>query len=161
MTLAKSKENNLVSEVPQPTARIWARAVANAIDIVLVPTFALFLMLVTGALESAVAYADGFPYIRVFFLGVASYLILNGWLLWHRGQTLGKYFLKLKIVNFQTQQKVDLWKLIFLRALFFGLPHAALIGFWYLVLLDWVFLIGKDRRCLHDYVAGTQIQPAD
>jgi uncharacterized RDD family membrane protein YckC len=161
MTLAKSKENNLVSEVPQPTARIWARAVANAIDIVLVPTFALFLMLVTGALESAVAYTDGFPYIRVFFLGVASYLILNGWLLWHRGQTLGKYFLKLKIVNFQTQQKADLWKLIFLRALFFGLPHVALIGFWYLVLLDWVFLIGKDRRCLHDYAAGTQIQPAD
>ena len=150
-----------MSEVPQSTARIWARAVANAIDIVLVPTFALFLMLVTGALESAVAYADGFPYIRVFFLGVASYLILNGWLLWHRGQTLGKYFLKLKIVNFQTQQKADLWKLIFLRALFFGLPHAALIGFWYLVLLDWVFLISKYRRCLHDYVAGTQIQPAD
>ena len=76
-----------MNEVNQPIASIWRRAVACAIDIVLVPVLALLLMLVTGALESAEAYSHGFPYYRVFFLGVASYLLLNGWLLWQKGQT--------------------------------------------------------------------------
>jgi|TARA_B110000977_G_C11005349_1_gene465519 uncharacterized RDD family membrane protein YckC len=138
---------------------MWRRALAGAIDFFLVPAFALLLMLVTGVLESAEAYSRGFPYFRVFFLGVASYLMLNGWLLWQRGQTLGKYWLKLKIVNSQDGKKVALWKLICLRAVFFGLPHVALIGFWYLVLIDWFFLFGKDRRCLHDLVAGTLVAP--
>jgi uncharacterized RDD family membrane protein YckC len=80
--------------------------------------------------------------------------------LWQRGQTLGKHWLKLKIVNSQDGRTPALWKLIFLRALFFGLPHAALIGFWYLVLIDWVFLFGKDRCCLHDLIAGTSVVPA-
>jgi uncharacterized RDD family membrane protein YckC len=138
---------------------MWRRALAGAIDFFLVPAFALLLMLVTGVLESAEAYSRGFPYFRVFFLGVASYLMLNGWLLWQRGQTLGKYWLKLKMVNSQDGKKVALWKLICLRAVFFGLPHVALIGFWYLVLIDWFFLFGKDRRCLHDLVAGTLVAP--
>jgi len=146
-----------VSEIRQPNAKIWRRALAGGIDFCLVPAFALLLMLVTGLLESAEAYTGGFPYLRVFFLGVTSYLILNGWLLWQRGETLGKYWLKLKIVNSQDGKTPALWKLIFLRALFFGLPHAALIGFWYLVLIDWVFLFGKDRCCLHDLIAGTSV----
>lgn len=148
-----------MSEISQPNAKMWRRVLAGAIDFFLVPTFALLLMLVTGVMESAEAYSGGFPYLRVFFLGVASYLMLNGWLLWRRGQTLGKYWLKLKIVNSQGSEKAVLWKLIFLRALFFALPHAALVGFWYLVLLDWAFLFGKDRRCLHDLIAGSRVVP--
>lgn len=148
-----------MNELTQSSVKMWRRALAGAIDFFLVPAFALLLMLVTGVLESAEAYSRGFPYFRVFFLGVASYLMLNGWLLWQRGQTLGKYWLKLKIVNSQDGKKVALWKLICLRAVFFGLPHVALIGFWYLVLIDWFFLFGKDRRCLHDLVAGTLVAP--
>ena len=90
-----------MSEMSQPNAKIWRRALAGGIDFCLVPAFALLLMLVTGLLESAEAYTGGFPYLRVFFLGVTSYLILNGWLLWQRGQTLGQHWLKLKIVNSQ------------------------------------------------------------
>ena len=148
-----------MNELTQSSVKMWRRALAGAIDFFLVPAFALLLMLVTGVLERAEAYSRGFPYFRVFFLGVASYLMLNGWLLWQRGQTLGKYWLKLKIVNSQDGKKVALWKLICLRAVFFGLPHVALIGFWYLVLIDWFFLFGKDRRCLHDLVAGTLVAP--
>ena len=153
------REVKSVNELTQSSVKMWRRALAGAIDFFLVPAFALLLMLVTGLLESAEAYTGGFPYLRVFFLGVASYLMLNGWLLWQRGQTLGKYWLKLKMVNSQDGKKVALWKLICLRAVFFGLPHVALIGFWYLVLIDWFFLFGKDRRCLHDLVAGTLVAP--
>jgi hypothetical protein len=27
------------------------------------------------------------------------------------------------------------------------------------VLIDWVFLFGKDRRCLHDLIASTHVEP--
>jgi uncharacterized RDD family membrane protein YckC len=148
-----------LNELSQSDVKLWRRALAGAIDLFLVPAFALLLMLVTGVLESAEAYSGGFPYFRVFFLGAASYLMLNGWLLWQRGQTLGKYWLKLKIANSQDGEQAALWRLIFVRALFFGLPHLALIGFWYLVLIDWVFLFGKDRRCLHDLIASTHVEP--
>ena len=147
-----------MNEVNQPSASIWRRAVACTIDIVLVPVLALLLMLVTGALESAEAYSHGFPYYRVFFLGVASYLLLNGWLLWQKGQTLGKYWLKVKIFSSKDCETASIWKPIFVRALFCPLPLLVLVGFSYFVLVDLIFIFGKDRRCLHDYAADTFVK---
>ena len=140
-----------------PPASTWRRGIATLIDFVLVPVVALGVMLVTGALEHAEAYSNGVPYLRIFLLGVAGYLLVNGWLLFRQGQTLGKRMLGIKIVILGTDEVPALWRLVMLRALFFPLMHAAFIGYWFLPLIDLVPALRRPRRCLHDFVAGTEV----
>jgi uncharacterized RDD family membrane protein YckC len=138
-------------------ATIWRRLLATAIDFVVVPAAAMLVMLVTGVIEHAQAWADGFPWVRVFFLGVAGYLIVNGVLLWRFGQTLGKRLLKIRIVDHTSNEKPPLWKLIVIRTAFFPFLHATFIGYWYLLVADLGFGMRADRRCLHDLVCGTKV----
>ena len=77
-------------ELGDMNAAVWRRVTAAAIDFVIVPSVAMIVMLITGALENAEAWTDGFPWLRVVLLGVVGYLMVNGVLLWRCGQTLGK-----------------------------------------------------------------------
>lgn len=138
-------------------AAVWRRVTAAAIDFVIVPSVAMIVMLITGALENAEAWTDGFPWLRVVLLGVVGYLMVNGVLLWRCGQTLGKRLAKIKIVDHESGQVPALWKLIVLRAPFFPLMHATLIGFWYLLAFDLLMGLRGDRRCIHDWVSGTKV----
>ena len=138
-------------------AAIWRRVLATSIDFVVVPGMAMLVMLVTGVIENAEAWVDGFPWIRVFLLGVVGYLLVNGMLLFRSGQTLGKWLLKIRIVDYRSGETAPFWKLLAFRAPFFPLLHGALIGYWYLLLLDAVFALRADRRCLHDILCGTKV----
>ena len=86
------------------------RIVATAIDVVLVPVLAVIIMLVTGTMEHAEDYAGYRPVVTVILLGMTSYLILNGWLLWKSGQTLGKKLLGIAIVMDVDQSKPSIVK---------------------------------------------------
>jgi uncharacterized RDD family membrane protein YckC len=126
--------------------------------VLLVPILAIFLMLVTGVLEHAADWsASGRPMLRIFALGVVSYLILNVWLLWQRGQTVGKAIMRIAIVSTKSGNKAPFWRLA-IRALFF--PTLYLVV-WPLAaafpLIDQVLIFGKRRRCVHDYVCGTSV----
>lgn len=138
-------------------ASFWRRVVATVLDFILVPTVAMLVMLVSGVIENAEAWAGGFPWFRVFCLGVAGYLLVNGLLLWRQGQTLGKWFVKIKVVDHRSGQVPAFWKLILLRAPFFPLLHAAFIGYWFLPVIDLLVGLRPDRRCVHDWVCGTQV----
>ena len=134
------------------------RLAASLIDVLLVPILAIFLMLVTGVLEHAADWsANGRPMLRIFALGVVSYLILNVWLLWQRGQTVGKAIMRIAIVSTKSGNKTPFWRLA-IRALFF--PTLYLVV-WPLAaafpLIDQVLIFGKRRRCVHDYVCGTSV----
>tara|TARA_Y100001934_G_scaffold283370_1_gene402558 strand:+ start:143 stop:649 length:507 start_codon:yes stop_codon:yes gene_type:complete len=147
------------------------RLLATAIDMVLVPSLTLIVMMATDVVEDAEDWAN--PWwvlvLRVFGVAVLSYLILNGYTLMRRGQTLGKLLLGIAIVpaaavgsSAAELHPVPLWKLIFIRALFFPLlfllvvavviPWVALIP-----VLDQIFAFARNRRCLHDYAAGTAV----
>jgi uncharacterized RDD family membrane protein YckC len=136
---------------------VWRRVTAAAVDFVTVPSVSMIIMLITGALENAEAWTGGFPWLRVGLLGVVGYLLVNGVLLWRYGQTLGKRLVKIKIVDHESGQVPAVWKLIVLRAPFFPLMHATLIGFWYLLALDLLTGLRADRRCIHDWVSGTRV----
>ena len=138
-------------------ASIWRRLSAATLDFFVVPIVALIIMLISGTLENAEAWSNGFPWLRVLLLGVAAYLLLNGLLLWRHGQTLGKWVCKIKVVDHKSGQLPAFWKLIVLRAPFFPLLHSSLIGFWYLPALDLVLGFRADRRCVHDWVCGTKV----
>lgn len=142
-----------------PLAGRGRRLAATLIDMVLVPALAILLMLVTGVLEHAQDWThSALPFVRMLLLGLAGYLLLNLWLLWKRGQTVGKAALGIAIVRAKDGTYPGLWRL-FVRGLFFPtlylivlVPYIALIP-----VADQALIFRKDRRCIHDWVSGTAV----
>ena len=145
----------------------WRRLAATLIDAVLVPCLTLVLVMIAGVLEDAEDYADAMWVLWVFLLAVASYLLLNGYTLWRRGQTLGKWLTGIAIVRADVAgrasedvradaARVPLWKLVCIRALFFPLLFLVAVPWVTLLpLLDQLLIFRRNRRCLHDLLAGT------
>lgn len=144
---------SMISEVPGRGRRL----LATIIDLILVFCFGLLLMLVTGALEDAEDFAGEYAWLRIPLLGVCSYLLLNTWPLWRRGQTLGKWILGIKITDKDGTSRAPLWKLIGLRAVFFLAIYVTPTPVGLLVIIDHLFIFGGNRRCLHDLLAGTTV----
>jgi uncharacterized RDD family membrane protein YckC len=156
-----------------PLAGRFRRLVATLIDAILVPALSLVLVMATDVMEDAEDYANvDLMILWIFLLAVVAYLILNGYTLWRRGQTLGKWVMGIAIVpasghiaeggmNGGDEGKsayvpAPLWKLICIRALFFPLLFLVVAPpITLLPVLDQAFIFGKRRRCLHDVVAGT------
>lgn len=139
-------------------AGLRRRLAATAIDFVAVPTLALLIMLVTGVLE----HADDFVGYQVVFkavlLGVSSYLILNGWLLFKHGQTLGMLMAGIRIVSNATGGPAPLLRALVPRALFFPLLYLILLpGPCLIPIIDLAFIFGKARRTLHDRICQTSV----
>lgn len=89
------------------------------------------------------------------FLGIISNLSINGYLLYKKGQTIGKMSMDIKIVDMNNNVP-SLFHSFFLRSFLFSvvyfIPYAKII-----VLLDPLFIFSKNRRCLHDRLAGTKV----
>ena len=141
------------------------RLAATGLDWSLITVVTLLVILATGVIEHAEDYANvGQSAVNAVLCGLPAYLILNGWLLWTRGQTAGKAAMSLMIVDHQTGNCASLWKLLFVRAL---IPVVVIaVGFiwellWLLVLIDFFFIFRKDQRCLHDWIAGTRVVKRD
>jgi|TARA_B100001971_G_C18123360_1_gene500657 uncharacterized RDD family membrane protein YckC len=143
----------------------FRRFVATLIDAILVPSMTLVLVMVTGVVEDAEDFSDSWWVLWVFLLAVTSYLSLNGYSLWRRGQTLGKLVTGIAVVaavdsgdSRYTRTPAPLWRLVCIRALFFPLLFVVVIP-WLapLPIIDQLFIFGKRRRCLHDLVSGTVV----
>jgi uncharacterized RDD family membrane protein YckC len=142
-----------------PLAGRGRRFTASLVDVVLVPAVAILLMLVTGVLEHADDWsADAMPLLRMALLGLASYALLNLWLLWKRGQTVGKAVLGIAIVDAKNGTHPALWRLC-VRGLFFPtlymivlVPYLALIP-----VIDQVLIFRRDHRCVHDWACRTAV----
>lgn len=87
-----------------------------------------------------------------------SFLILQGIPLAIWGQTLGKKWLNIAMVDAQTYQKVPFFKLFLLRYLVWDIP-AFFFGplNWLIRLTDLFFGFQNDRRTLHDKLANTVV----
>lgn len=142
-----------------PLAGRGRRLLATLIDLLLVPAVAILLMLVSGVLEDAEDWsAAGRPVVRMLLLGLVSYLLLNGYLLWRRGQTVGKALTGIAIVDTRNGEKLPLWRLLAVRALFFPTLYALPVP-WLnaLPLIDQLFVFRKSRRCVHDLACGSSV----
>tara|TARA_B100001245_G_scaffold57193_1_gene39070 strand:- start:687 stop:1271 length:585 start_codon:yes stop_codon:yes gene_type:complete len=115
----------------------------------------------------------------------AIFFVINGFLLFTRGQTVGKWMLGLHIVDSETGHRPALEKLILYRYVVFILL-ANLVSWFYIPdtvvsatlpvigqitlegipwpfpgtllwvpVVDAAFIFGSSRRCLHDRLAGT------
>jgi len=144
------------NEVPSNLASRWKRLGGAMIDSVIAMVIFVPIMLATGALqrtfsgeEMTIGEQAGF-----FVVGWVVFLVLNGYLLFTRGQTIGKIAVKTKIVDLSGNIP-NFGKLLVLRYLVRGFVHhipfiGNLAG-----LVNVLFIFGKKRRCVHDYLAGT------
>lgn len=145
----------------------FRRLIATGIDMLLVPALTLLLVMMSGVVEDAEDYGgQGWElqmFLKVLGLAVLAYLLLNGFTLWRRGQTLGKLLLGIAVVpvgvNDQwTLEPAPLWKLICIRALFFPLLFLIVMPWLALIpAIDQLCIFGKRRRCLHDLISGTVV----
>ena len=143
------------------------RFVASFVDTLLVMAIVLPIGIATGFYTRAAAQQVGFPeHVAMSALGAVAMLAVNGYLLANRGQTVGKMLNKIRIVDAQTGSRLpfvrvfvyrSLWliPLVVIAALIPGQVDDILINL--VSLVDALFIFGKQRRCLHDYIAGSKV----
>ncbi|WCE31525.1 RDD family protein [Vibrio sp. SCSIO 43137] len=84
------------------------------------------------------------------------FLVVQGYLLHTRGQTIGKNMFDIAIVSVKTNQKLGIVSLYLKRYVVLGI--LSFIPFLNIVAsLDVFFIFRKDKRCLHDLIAGTKV----
>lgn len=147
-----------MTEVKDLASRL-RRFIATVIDLLVTALTGVLVMLVTGLLENAEAYSSTATIVmRALTIGVIAYLLLHGWLLHRRGQTIGKAMMGIRIIDTATGNKALLWKLLLIRLWF--LPMILLLAITPLALIpivDQGFIFTRSRRCLHDWLCGTSV----
>lgn len=92
--------------------------------------------------------------------GGLGLLIYNIVLLTTRGQTIGKRIVSIQIVCYRDAAHAGFVRAVLLRALVNGLfAIVPLVGDFYPI-VDALFIFGEERRCIHDYLAGTMVVKA-
>ncbi|MFA0725065.1 RDD family protein, partial [Vibrio sp. 10N.222.49.E5] len=100
--------------------------------------------------------ADTAELIAVTAYGWFVFLLLNGYLLHKKGQTIGKNVMEIAIVDMKGEQ-MGLFNILGKRVLPMTVViYIPLIG-QFIALLNYLFAFRKNRRCLHDLIAGTQV----
>lgn len=85
-----------------------------------------------------------------------AYVVINGYFLVNNAQTVGKHFINTRIENLDgTQSSFTniLVKRYLPLALVVNIPFIGFIA----ALVDIFFIFRKDRRCVHDFIAGTRV----
>lgn len=91
-------------------------------------------------------------------VGFGVWLLLQGSLLYRRQQTLGKLVMGIRIVR-ADGGPAEFPRIVLARELPLWLVPLVPYGV-VLVMLDPFTLFGRQRRCLHDWVAGTRVAMA-
>lgn len=90
-----------------------------------------------------------------FIIGEVVFLAVQGYLLFNRQQTIGKWLLNMKIIGME-KDDVPASKLYGMRYLLMHvlsqIPVLNLV-----MIVDPLLIFRKNKRCLHDQLAGTQV----
>jgi uncharacterized RDD family membrane protein YckC len=145
----------------------FTRFASALVDGILMSAFTVPLMYLSGY-YARIQLQQVSPVEQIAFslLGIAVMLLLNGYLLATRGQTIGKMLTKIQIVDVQSGQLLPfirvygyrylwLYPLVLIVAFIPGTMDDALVSI--VALIDALLIFGGDRRCLHDYIAGSKV----
>ncbi|NOK02929.1 MULTISPECIES: RDD family protein [Myxococcus] len=133
-------------------ATCWARLAACLVDCAALLLPSLFLgVLRCLALPGEDAMQAPAIYIPALFVLLVQANLIRG-----TGASLGKRLLGIRVVR-GDGLPAEVWRIALLRN---ALPMA-LCGYcvWF-GLVDALFIVGEERRCLHDWVAGTRVVKA-
>ena len=95
----------------------------------------------------------------VMFAGgsILVFLAINGFLLASSGQTVAKRLLGMQIVSVHDGKILPLGRIVTLRYLpVYIAPFIPLVGQIF-GLVNVLFIFGAEKRCIHDYMAGTKV----
>ena len=154
-------KNNMTEQTTTLAGR-GSRVGAVLIDLIILIPLLIGIAKVTGFWDNLItSAANGIPLslsakLIAFLVGQSLFLLLNGVFLANHGQTIGKKIMKVKIVDMEGKQ-VGFLKLYSLRYLAFSLISQIPVAGGLLSLINVFFIFGKPRRCLHDFLTGTQV----
>ena len=90
-------------------------------------------------------------------VGMLVFLLLNGYLLSKRGQTIGKALVGTRIVSVEGERILPLLNVFGLRYVPMNviaqIPYVGSV----LAFINVLFIFRDDRRCVHDLIAGTKV----
>ena len=116
------------------------------------------IMYVTGYFEKAMQGTTSIGDTIIYsVMSIIIYLLLNGYLLANYGQTIGKRVVGTKIVSYQDENLLPLWKLMVYRFLPIQVVSLIPIVGGFFSLADALFIFRGDKRCIHDHIAGTKV----
>ncbi len=147
-----------MNEVTINLASRGARLGGALLDSLIMMVVMIPLMLFMGVLQNSFAgiRMTFNETVIVFFVGWAVFLGFNGYLLYKKGQTIGKVIVKTKIVDLNGKLP-EFGKMLLLRYVVLGVvTHVPILGS-LAAIVNVLFIFGNERRCLHDYLAGTRV----
>ena len=93
----------------------------------------------------------------ILIIGMGVFLLLQGYLLATRGQSIGKVIVGIRIVSVANGKILSLPRLFLLRYVPFYIGGILPGVGPFVGLINVLFIFRQDRRCLHDHVAGTKV----
>ena len=139
------------------------RLLAFMIDIAIVWVISTFIIKFGTffSLDFGKLFMGDQEYIKALFLvtilsSCLIYFIVNGYLLRKHGQTVGKKIIGIKITDLKGKTP-SLTKSYLLRFLLPSLICSMPVLGIFLWFTDVLFVFGKNKRCIHDYIADTKV----
>jgi uncharacterized RDD family membrane protein YckC len=135
-------------------ARLAAAIIDGIILGFIVWPFAVSTDYLNRATQGQVTMSD---LLQISLVGLIGFLVLHGYLLHKYGQTIGKRLLGIRIVSASDGELVSLGKIFGLRYVPIQIAGIIPVIGNILPLVDVLFIFREDRRCLHDFIAGTKV----
>jgi len=89
-------------------------------------------------------------------IGWLIFLLLHGYLLYNKGQTIGKALVKTRIID-RPGNIPNIGRVLGLRYFALSLLTAIPVVGGCVGLADVIYIFGEERRCIHDYLADTWV----
>lgn len=141
----------------------WSRMGASFIDGLLVMIVTLPIAFLMGGFDDLTqdppAPMSYELQLLLLVLGFLFYAAVNWKLLESNGQSIGKKVLNIRIVYLNNEQASRSDILVKRYLPYFLFPYIPFIGLLVNV-INLLFIFGKQRRCLHDRIAGTKVVKA-
>jgi uncharacterized RDD family membrane protein YckC len=156
---AQNPSENIVSKVAGEKATRSDRLVAAIVDGVLgvvcfIPVF--ILVGFDNLSQPTLTLSAG-----LLGYGILSTLVLHGYFMYQRAQTIGKSLMSIRIENLDGTQ-ASFTTIYFKRMLCMQLLSLVpSVGQFIAGFVNPLFIFGKDKRCLHDHLAGTKVSYVD
>jgi len=155
----EGKETEVLAEDGElNNASRWDRLCASLIDSLIMMVIIMPVMYLTGGFDGVskgVQPSLGYTLLMGLF-GIVVFIIINGKLLTTNGQTVGKRARGIKIVTLSGELPSIKKHLLKRYGVSFLIVYVPLIG-QILSLANVLIIFGKQKRCGHDYLAGTLV----
>ena len=158
------------SDQPEILASRLNRFAAMIIDSILIMVIAFPIQIVIELALRPSLEASGT--LGLLLLGAASSvvtyaveLLLYGYFLLDRGQSIGKMVLKIQIVDLNTNKLIPFMRVFVIRSawawpfviLTYLLPVIGGLLIMAISIIDALAIFGPNKRCFHDYLAGSKV----